>query len=183
MRRYESVVILDPELSDDDIKNFTERQTRTIKGNGGELIKIEDWGLKKLAYRVKKRDKGRFILLDYVGLPALINEIERQFKIAEEVIKFLSVKIDENVDLEAFKAQAAQEKAASLKPPPSPEMPIPPASGAVAEPVEEAKAQEDATAATAQAPEEKAEEPGDQPVLAEAEGTPSALGEKKEGEE
>lgn len=183
MRRYESVVILDPELSDDDIKNFTERHTRTIKGNGGELIKIEDWGLKRLAYRVKKRDKGRFILLDYVGLPALISELERQFKIAEEVMKFLSVKIDENVDLEAFKAQAAREKEAPSEIPPAAEMGTAPSSGAVAEPVEKEKAQEEAPALAVGIPEEMSEEPGEQPIHSDAEGTPSSVEEKKEGEE
>jgi small subunit ribosomal protein S6 len=117
MRRYESVVILDPELPDEDIQNFTERYSQAIKQNGGEVIKIEDWGFKKLAYLVKKRDRGRYILLDYVGLPELLNELERQFKISEEVMKFVSVKIDDNVDLEAFKARAEQEEETTVKPP------------------------------------------------------------------
>ncbi len=108
MRRYESLVILDPEMADEDIVGFTDRFSTLIKTSGGEIIKIEDWGSKKLAYLVKKRDKGRYILFDFVGVPALITEMERQYKISEEVIKFLSVKLDEDVDLEAFKA--AQEK-------------------------------------------------------------------------
>jgi small subunit ribosomal protein S6 len=97
-------------MADEDIVGFTERFSTLIKTSGGEIIKIEDWGSKKLAYLVKKRDKGRFVLFDFVGLPALIAEMERQYKISEEVIKFLSVKLDEDVDLEAFKA--AQEKPA-----------------------------------------------------------------------
>jgi small subunit ribosomal protein S6 len=112
MRRYESVIILDPELADEDIKNFTERYSTLVKTHGGEIIKIEDWGFKKLAYLVKKKDRGRYILFDFVGLPALISEMERQLKITDEVIKFLSVKLDEDVDLEAFKA-ASEEKAAA----------------------------------------------------------------------
>lgn len=112
MRRYESVIILDPELADEDIQNFTERYSTLVKTNGGEIIKIEDWGFKKLAYLVKKKDRGRYILFDFVGLPALIAEMERQLKIADEVIKFLSVKLDEDVDLEAFKAASEQKAAA-----------------------------------------------------------------------
>jgi small subunit ribosomal protein S6 len=112
MKRYESVVILGPDVSDDDIRTFTERYSKLIKQTGGEIIKIEDWGFKKLAYKINRKDKGRFILLDYVGLPALLNEMERQFKISEEVIRFLSIKTDDNVDLEAFKAQAAAEEKA-----------------------------------------------------------------------
>jgi len=112
MRRYESVIILDPELPDDDIQNFTERYSALVKNNGGEIIKIEDWGFKKLAYLVKKKDRGRYILFDFVGVPALIAEMERQLKITDEVMKFLSVKLDDEVDLEAFKA-ASEEKAAA----------------------------------------------------------------------
>jgi len=112
MRRYESVVILNPDMPDDDIQGFTDRFSNLIKTNGGEIIKIEDWGFKKLAYLVEKKDKGRYILFDFVGMPALILELERQFKITEDVLKYLSVKLDEDVDLEAFKA-SVQEKAAS----------------------------------------------------------------------
>jgi small subunit ribosomal protein S6 len=106
MRRYESVVILEPEMADDDIRNFTEKYTTLIKTNGGEIIKVEDWGFKRLAYRVKKRDRGRYLIFDFVGMPAVISELERQFKISEEVMKFLSVKVDDEVDLEAFQAAA-----------------------------------------------------------------------------
>ncbi len=74
MRRYESVVILDPDLPDDGIRQFTDRYTALIKNNGGEIIKLEDWGKKKLAYLVKKRDAGRYLLLDYVGVPDVISE-------------------------------------------------------------------------------------------------------------
>lgn len=116
MRRYESLVILGPDVSDDDIRIFTERYGNLIRQTGGEIIKVEDWGFKKLAYKVNKKDKGRFILLDWVGLPALLTEMERQFKISEEVMRFLSVKIDDNVDLEAFKAQVAGKEQALAEP-------------------------------------------------------------------
>ncbi len=104
MRRYESVVILDPDMPDDDTKSFTERFSSVITSSGGDIIKIEDWGTKRLAYLVKKKERGRYILFDFVGTSELIREIERQFKISEEVMKFLSVKIDDQVDLAAFKA-------------------------------------------------------------------------------
>lgn len=106
MRRYESVIILDPDLPDDDIRAFTDRYTELIRSYGGDIIKVDDWGLKKLAYLVKKREKGRYVFFDYGGVPALIEEMERQLKISEEVMKFLSVKLDEDFDLEAFKAEA-----------------------------------------------------------------------------
>ena len=129
MRRYESVIILDPDLPDDDIHAFTDRYTELIRSYGGDIIKVDDWGLKKLAYLVKKREKGRYVFFDYGGVPALIEEMERQLKISEEVIKFLSVKLDDEFDLEAFKAEAeakAQEAARAKAAPveaPAPESP------------------------------------------------------------
>jgi small subunit ribosomal protein S6 len=155
MRRYESVIILDPDLPDDDIRAFTDRYTELIRSYGGDIIKVDDWGLKKLAYLVKKREKGRYVFFDYGGVPALIEEMERQLKISEEVIKFLSVKLDDDFDLEAFKAEAeakaqeaARAKAAAAAPPapesPPEEKPAEAASGeapAAETPAEEAKAE------------------------------------------
>ncbi len=111
MRRYEAVVIIEPDVADDEVKALTEKYGDLIKSHEGEVIKIEDWGIKKLAYLVKKRDKGRYILFDFVSGPTLISELERQFKITENIMKYLTVKLDEDVDLEAFKAGAKVEEA------------------------------------------------------------------------
>ena len=171
MRRYESVVILDPEMPDDDIRSFTEKYSELIKTNGGEIIKIEDWGFKRLAYLVKKRERGRYILFDFVGLPAVITEMERQFKISEEVMKFLSVKLDDDVDLEAFKA-AAEEKAAAAAAAAKPAEPAPaepaaqkpveptPLEPAAQKPVEPAAVEPAAPAVT-----EEASEPTEEPAV------------------
>lgn len=120
MRRYESVVILNPDVPDDDVAGFTAKYGDLIKTQGGEVIKIEDWGYKRLAYLIKKKERGRYILFDFVGIPALINELERQFKISEDVLKFLSVMLDDEVDLEAFKSkqeEAKEEAPAAVEPP------------------------------------------------------------------
>lgn len=109
MRRYEALIVLHPDMADDDVKALNERLSGIIKEHGGEIIKIEDWGTKKLAYLVRKKDKGRYILFDFVSGPELISELERQFKITEDVMKYLSVKLDDEVDLEAFKAKAEKE--------------------------------------------------------------------------
>jgi small subunit ribosomal protein S6 len=188
VRRYESVVILDPEMPDDDIRNFTEKYTELIKTNGGEIIKIEDWGFKRLAYLVKKKEKGRYLLFDFVGVPALITELERQFKISEEVLKFLSVKLDEDVDLEAFKA-AEEEKAAAEAARRAPAVPAPPVEPAPVEPppVEPVapaateEAAEPAAPPQEAAPAPEAEEAPAPAPEAETE-APAAAEEKKEGE-
>ncbi len=124
MRRYESVIILDPDLPDDDIQAFTNRYTELIRSYGGDIIKVDDWGLKKLAYLVKKREKGRYIFIDYAGVPELIAEMERQFKISEEVIKFLSIKLDHDLDLQAFKAEAEAKAAEAERAKAAPVQPV-----------------------------------------------------------
>ena len=160
MRRYESVIILDPGLPDDDIRAFTDRYTELIRSYGGDIIRVDDWGLKRLAYLVKKREKGRYVFFDYGGVPALIEEMERQLKISEEVIKFLSVKLDEDFDLEAFKAEA-EAKAQEA----------------------EAKAQEAARAkaAAAETPAPEAP-PEEKPAVTEAAPTPESPPEEKPAE-
>ncbi|MEW6532896.1 MAG: 30S ribosomal protein S6 [Thermodesulfobacteriota bacterium] len=137
MRRYESVVILDPELSDEEVRAFTERYTGIITKTGGELIKLDDWGRKKMAYLVKRRDVGRYVLFDFVGQPEVITEVERNFKITEQVLKYISVKLDDNINLEAFKAQREAEAAAPA------EEPVKEAPETLAEP----KAEEETTGA------------------------------------
>jgi len=152
MRRYESVIILDPELSDDDVRNITERYTQIIKDRHGEVIKIEDWGSRKLAYLVKKKERGRYVLLDYVGLPDVLGELERQFKIADEVMKYLSVKTDDDVDLEAFKADAEQKAAEPAPAEPAEEESPPPVTAPVEASEEEEEKASEPTPETAQEP-------------------------------
>lgn len=163
MRRYESLVILDPDVPDDEVKGFTEKYGQIIKTHGGEIIKVEDWGPKKLAYVVRKRDKGRYILFDFVGTPTLILEMERQFKISEDVMKYLSVKLDEEVDLEAFKAASKAKEAAAAEP--APAEPAPAAEPEVAPPVEAAP---EVTAEEPQEPAEVAAAPAEAVEEAEA---------------
>jgi len=181
VRRYESVVILAPEMPDEDIRNFTEKYSELITTNGGEIIKIEDWGFKRLAYLVKKKEKGRYILFDFVGVPAVMTELERQFKISEEVLKFLSVKIDDDVDLEAFKAAEEEKKAAEAarRAPP----PAEPAAPAVTEEAASAPETEEAPAEPAAEEAAPTRETEEAPATVEAETKePAASEEKKEGE-
>jgi small subunit ribosomal protein S6 len=185
MRRYESVVILNPDMGDDDIRNFTERYTQLVKTSGGEIIKVEDWGLKRLAYLVNKKDKGRYILFDYVGEPALIYEIERQFKISEDVMKFLSVKLEAAVDLEAFKTAPKGEAEAEAEAPAEAEATegAAPEAGAEAAPEDTTEAQE-AVPAEQPAGEESqaASETEEAPAAPVAEPEPVASEPTKEGE-
>ena len=95
MRKYETIFILDPDLEEEPAQSAIEKVKGIITQANGEILKVEDWGKRKLAYIVKKKPKGRFILIHFSGTPALLSELERNFRVMDAVIKFQSVRLDE----------------------------------------------------------------------------------------
>lgn len=113
MRRYETIFIVRPNVGEDEIEAITSRTTSTIENDGGTIFRINNWGLKKLAYLIKKENQGYYVYLDFAGSPVSIAEIERLFKIDDRVLKYLTVKLADSCDPEAVKEQLAQEESAS----------------------------------------------------------------------
>ena len=112
MKRYETIVIIDPDLSKEAETPIFERLNDLIPQYDGFLIETDDWGTKKLAYDIKKKNRGHYVRLDYCGDGALIQEMERFFRIDDKVMKFMTVLLDENADLDAIKADLAEKAAA-----------------------------------------------------------------------
>lgn len=96
MRKYETIFILDPDLEEGQTQSTVEKAKGIITQAQGEILKIEDWGKRKLAYKVKKKDKGHYILIHFLGSPTLLSELERNFRVMDAVIKFQSVRLDES---------------------------------------------------------------------------------------
>ena len=115
MKRYETIVIIDPDLSKDAETPIFERLNDLIPQYNGFLIETDDWGTKKLAYDIKKKNRGHYVRLDYCGDGALIQEMERFFRIDDKVMKFMTVLLDENADLDAIKADLAEKAAAAAE--------------------------------------------------------------------
>lgn len=113
MRRYETIFIVRPNVGEDEIEAITSRTTSTIENDDGTIFRINNWGLKKLAYLIKKENQGYYVYLDYAGSPVSIAEIERLFKIDDRVLKYLTVKLADSCDPEAVKEQLAQEESVS----------------------------------------------------------------------
>lgn len=113
MRRYETIFIVRPNVGEDEIEAITSRTTSIIENDGGTILRINNWGLKKLAYLIKKENQGYYVYLDYAGSPVSIAEIERLFKIDDRVLKYLTVKLADSCDPEAVKEQLAQEESVS----------------------------------------------------------------------
>ncbi len=116
MKRYETIVIVDPDLSDEGRGPLFDRIKEIIPHQGGTLIDIEDWGVKRLAYDIKKKPRGFYARLDYCGNGTVVDELERFFRIDDRMMKYLTVVIDEDADPEALlaeKAAAADAQAAA----------------------------------------------------------------------
>ena len=93
MNTYESIFILRSTLNDEDVQKTVNKIEGVVK-QGGELITTENWGKKRLAYEVMKEKKGIYVLLRFRAKGDLVAEIERNYRIDDNVIKFLTVKLD-----------------------------------------------------------------------------------------
>jgi small subunit ribosomal protein S6 len=128
MRIYEELFIVRPDATDEEIDPLIEQLTTLITGQGGSMIKTDKWGVRKLAYRVQKRNEGYYILLQFNGQPETVRELERRLRVADMVIKFITVRIDEKLK-KIEKRRKEREKRASRKPAPQvaqPSMPSDP---------------------------------------------------------
>jgi len=93
MRKYETIFILQPELSEDDIKSVTTKAQDVITTYKGDCLRMDDWGIRKLAYPIKKSARGRYYYLRFDGDSALIAELERRLRLDEKVLRYQSVNI------------------------------------------------------------------------------------------
>lgn len=116
MRRYETISIIRPAVGDEEIEAINQRSISIIEGDGGTIVKSDNWGLKTLAYLIKKEQQGYYVYMDYGATHAAVTEMERQFKIDDRVLKFMTVKLDNVFDPVAVQAEAeAAAKAAEAK--------------------------------------------------------------------
>ncbi|MFH1596419.1 MAG: 30S ribosomal protein S6 [Pseudomonadota bacterium] len=115
MRRYESIWVVDGDLPDEDVKAAIDKFTRIIAAQGGTLVDVDEWGRKKLAYKIKSASRGYYVLADFAGTPETVKELERNYRIDDRIIRYLTVKKSDSVNLEALQAEIAAKakKAAS----------------------------------------------------------------------
>lgn len=95
MPLYESVFIARPDISSAQVEALTEAIKTVIADNGGEVKKTEYWGLKNLAYRIKKNRKGHYGLLNLDAPAAAVTEMERTLRFNEDVLRFMTIRVDE----------------------------------------------------------------------------------------
>ena len=113
LREYETIYILRPDLPESTISDVNKKIRGIIETSGGQLLKVENWGKRRLAYEVKKHFKGTYLFWNYLGKAGLVDEVERNLKISDSVIRFYTVKMDENVDPQAKTSSVTDESFAS----------------------------------------------------------------------
>lgn len=94
MNKYESVVIINPNVDEEGIKSLVQK-FETLINTDGKVEKAEELGKRKLAYEVKKNKEGYYVIFHFEGNTSLIAELERNYRITDEVIKFMTIKVDE----------------------------------------------------------------------------------------
>ena len=116
MRQYETIFIADPDVPDDGVTAMATAFSAAVTEHQGAVLKTEDWGRRRLAYEVRKKREGHYVLVEYTcqdgGLP---HELERRLRMNEQVIKFLTVRIDNDpkrIEWEARRAEREKEQAA-----------------------------------------------------------------------
>lgn len=112
MRRYETICIIRPNLSEDEITAVIERTTSIIEQFGGNVVQLDRWGLKKLAYLINKQTQGYYVYIEYAGVPDAVSELERLFRIDDKVLKYMTIKTQEEFteDYDLKKAAALASK-------------------------------------------------------------------------
>jgi small subunit ribosomal protein S6 len=95
MRSYEHTLIARPDLSPQQAQSLAETYSGVISENGGEVTKSEYWGLRNLSYRIKKSRKGHYLHFNLKAPAAAIEELERQERLSDDVLRYLTVKVEE----------------------------------------------------------------------------------------
>jgi small subunit ribosomal protein S6 len=93
MRRYETLMVLHPDLPEAQVRETIDRARRLIDGAGGQVQAMQEWGMRDLAYPIRKLTRGYYILAEYTASAEIVRELERTLKIADEILRFISVAI------------------------------------------------------------------------------------------
>src|SRR5450755_427618 len=117
MRVYEELFILRPDMPEEETDQLIEQLTALIASHGGNVDKADKWGIRKLAYRVEKRTEGFYVLLQFTAQPETVKELERRLRVTDQVMKFITVRIDEK-QKKIDKRKKQREKRAARRPAP-----------------------------------------------------------------
>jgi len=100
-REYETIYILRPNTPNEGVAEVNTKVKAIIEGLGGKILKVDNWGKRRLAYEIAKERKGIYLYWQYLGSPGLVEETERNLRMLDNVVRYITVKVDENIDVTA----------------------------------------------------------------------------------
>ena len=106
---YETLIITHPDISDDELQELIDKLKNVISRSGGESLKIEKWGKRKLVYKIKGLSKGFFVINYFLGNQGLLQEIDRLLRFNERILRYQTVKLDKKLDLESLREKEMKE--------------------------------------------------------------------------
>ncbi len=112
MRKYETVFISDPDLKDQTRTELFDKVRNIIASEKGILLDFDEWGNKKLAYEIRKKFRGHYVCATYGGTGDLVKELERNFRLTDDVLKFMSIVLSEDMAPEVFEKEMQDKKEA-----------------------------------------------------------------------
>jgi small subunit ribosomal protein S6 len=114
MRRYESLWVVNGDLPDEEVKSAIDKFSGIISSQGGTVVGLDEWGRRKLSYKIQGTIRGYYVLADFAGTSETVKELERNYRIDDRIIRFLTTKKSDKVNMEALQAEiAAKAKAAA----------------------------------------------------------------------
>lgn len=117
-RVYEELFILRHDIADEEVDAIVEPLRGVITNSGGTVDKVDKWGVRRLAYKVAKRQEGYYVLIQFSAGPTAVKEMERRLRVQDAVLKFLTVRVDEKLK-KVEKRRKAREKRAARRPAPA----------------------------------------------------------------
>ncbi len=122
MRRYETIFIVTPDSPEEDLNAVATKFQDMVASMDGIVATYQDQGKKRLAYSVRKKDKGFYVLMDYIGSSDLVAELERNMRLDDRILKYLTVKLSDKLDPASIKEHVPEpEKPAESAEDPEPE--------------------------------------------------------------
>lgn len=97
-REYETIYVLRPNTTNEGVAEVNTRVRSVIENMGGKILKVDNWGKRRLAYEIAKERKGIYLYWQYLATRGIVEEVERNFRMLDSVIRYLTVKIDADVD-------------------------------------------------------------------------------------
>lgn len=109
MQKYETIFIIDSLLKSEEIDNIINKYERFLSANGGQIETVERWGKKRLAYEIKKRQYGYYVVIRFDGPPTMIKQLEREYRLNESMLRFKTLAMPKSA------VQAAEAKISASK--------------------------------------------------------------------